>query len=61
MPKSNIEYWNNKILRNKERDKTITETLTSEGWNVLRFWEHDIKNNLSQCISKIIYNLNLKS
>lgn len=58
MPKSNIEFWENKINRNRDRDKNITETLSKEGWKVLRFWEHDIKNNPSLCIDEIIQFIN---
>lgn len=53
--KSNREYWISKIKRNKERDKQINEELTEEGWIVLRFWEHDIKKNLQDCIQQIFY------
>ncbi len=53
-PKTNIEYWSEKIKRNKERDKLVNKKLTDEGWLVLRFWEYDIKHNLKQCILKIL-------
>lgn len=29
-----------------DRDKFVTETLESEGYKVLRFWEYEIKNNI---------------
>ncbi|MEI2775199.1 MAG: very short patch repair endonuclease [Tetrasphaera sp.] len=37
----NETYWNPKILRTKERDQEVDGLLTSAGWTVLRFWEHD--------------------
>lgn len=37
--KSNIEYWTNKIRKNRERDICNYNTLKSQGWNVLVVWE----------------------
>jgi DNA mismatch endonuclease Vsr len=34
-------------------DKQITEALQAEGWLVLRFWEHEIKENVKLCVDKI--------
>jgi DNA mismatch endonuclease (patch repair protein) len=44
MPASNENYWNNKIEKNKIRDKKITRTLRAKGWQVIRVWEHEIKS-----------------
>lgn len=43
LPKSNIEFWSNKIGRNKERDAHNEAELKSLGWRVLRVWECDIR------------------
>lgn len=40
IPKSNQEYWVPKLKQNVERDKRVTESLLSEGWQVIRIWEH---------------------
>lgn len=40
-PKSNVEYWRPKIARNIERDARSTGRLEADGWQVLRFWEHE--------------------
>jgi DNA mismatch endonuclease (patch repair protein) len=39
-PKTNPEYWNEKIGRNMRRDRDTDTRLAEEGWLVLRFWEH---------------------
>lgn len=52
--KSNTDYWIKKIERNIERDRLNNQKLTSMGYQVFRFWEHEIKKNLSGCISKIL-------
>lgn len=51
--KSNREFWIPKIEKNMQRDKEVTDKLTSEGWTVLRFWGKDIKKHLSRCADKI--------
>ncbi len=53
MPKSNCGYWEQKIARNKERDKQVTRALKEDGWTVIRLWEKDIKRNLDKSIKKI--------
>lgn len=41
MPATNVEYWSNKIARNRSRDVDTTNRLEVRGWLVLRFWEHE--------------------
>ena len=47
------DYWKKKITRNMERDKEVNATLTKDGWYVIRFWESDIKKDVSSCVSII--------
>lgn len=42
-------------VKRVKRDLTVTKYLQDKGYKVLRFWEHDIHENLSECI-KIIMN-----
>ena len=54
MPKENAEYWEAKFARNRKRDRTVTRTLRSKGWRVIRIWECQInhktvKNKLKTC------------
>lgn len=44
------DYWLTKIRKNVERDCRSTAVLLSEGWQVLRFWESDIKKNIDRCV-----------
>lgn len=44
IPKSNEEFWLEKLTRNKERDKKVQESLQTIGWSVLTIWECEIKN-----------------
>lgn len=43
-PKSNQEYWYEKIHHNKLRDKVVNKALKMRGWQVVRFWEHAMKH-----------------
>lgn len=47
LPKSNIDYWTDKILSNKRRDRRVNRELRSRGWKVLRFWQSSLKK---ECI-----------
>lgn len=40
-PATNLDYWDTKIGRNRERDLETTTLLEERGWLVLRFWEHE--------------------
>ncbi|MFD7473469.1 very short patch repair endonuclease [Streptomyces sp. NPDC059837] len=40
-PKTNINYWSDKVARNMARDRDTDRRLREAGWIVLRFWEHE--------------------
>lgn len=43
VPKSNVEFWQSKIARNKARDIVTDAKLRELGWRVIRIWECDLK------------------
>lgn len=43
LPKSNVEFWQSKIERNRARDKEDVRLLTEMGWHVLVIWECQLK------------------
>lgn len=51
--KSNRDFWWKKIERNKQRDIVVNLHLKEGGWQVLRFWSKDIRNNLDNCVMLI--------
>lgn len=53
-PKSNVDYWEQKIKRNRQRDKDVNKALKKIGWRVLRFWECEVKRDPDKVI-KIIF------
>ena len=44
LPSSNRSYWRKKIDRNRVRDRSVTRALGRAGWRVLRFWEHELRD-----------------
>lgn len=52
-PVTNAAFWANKIERNKERHIEVEQQLRQGGWEVVRFWEHEIKNNMDVCIESV--------
>lgn len=44
-PKTNITFWKNKIKQNKIRRKLVKIEIKKIKWNILEFWEHEIKEN----------------
>lgn len=42
-PKSNIDFWQEKLMKNIERDRITYKTLVNDGYNVIVVWECEIK------------------
>ena len=53
-PKSNQEFWDAKISRNKERDKEVDTYYIEKGWHVLRIWEHEIRQDLDETVDSAL-------
>lgn len=52
--KSNQAFWIPKIERNMQRDRVNNQSLQDAGYTVMRFWEHEIKQNLDVCVNQIM-------
>ena len=44
-PKSNVEFWETKIARNKHRDEVIAAHLEALGWTVITIWECELRTS----------------
>ncbi|MBD0841860.1 very short patch repair endonuclease [Streptomyces sp. TRM68416] len=53
-PKSNAEWWRQKLDRNMARDVETTEHLTTAGWEVLRFWEHEVPEVVARRVAAAV-------
>ena len=58
LPKSNVEFWKEKIERNIERDRESMQALFDLGWKVVRVWECELRNkaNREETLNKIYTN-----
>jgi len=55
IPKSNTDFWTQKIFKNKERDKNNEMKILSLGWKVLTLWECEItKKKLSHVLERVV-------
>ena len=43
MPKTNVEYWTKKLLRNAHRDRETISLLKKRGWRCAVIWECQAK------------------
>lgn len=53
-PKSNIEFWHNKIEGNVKRDQNNYTLLEDEGWNVIVIWECEVKHGFEETMKKVV-------
>jgi len=59
IPKSNTDFWVEKLMRNKQRDIKISNYYTGEEWSILRIWEHEIRSDLDGSVERIANFINL--
>jgi len=53
-PTSNRIFWEQKLARNRSRDRLVRRTLAKHGWHVLRIWQHAlIRKNEMRCVIRI--------
>ena len=43
-PKTNADYWRQKIARNRERDRRVVAELAAIGWTTETVWECELKD-----------------
>lgn len=59
LPKSNVDFWKNKIERNKERDLRERIKLRDMGWHVIQFWECQLKPSVrNENLNGLLFTLN---
>ena len=55
IPKTNVDFWNNKIDNNIKRDNAVNDYYEDKKWTVIRIWEYDLTK--STITNKIIKRL----
>jgi DNA mismatch endonuclease (patch repair protein) len=57
LPKTNIAFWKAKVARNVERDVRDRLRLETAGWEVIRVWQCEIKEDIRAvicCINDLV-------
>ena len=54
VPKTNTEFWINKMSRNRARDIRKVTELTSLGFQVITIWECEVKKDIEGLMEKVI-------
>ncbi|WP_341582784.1 very short patch repair endonuclease [Marinobacter metalliresistant] len=57
-PKTRARFWQNKIDANVKRDQKNNQILRSQGWRVIRIWEHELKSSLEESVGRVVQVLN---
>lgn len=60
LPKTNSQFWKEKILKNIERDKIAKKQLRSQGWHIITVWTCQLRNSIkvNTAINKIVNKIN---
>lgn len=53
-PKSNADWWRDKLRANVRRDRRTDAALTAAGWLVIRVWEHEMPRDASDRIEQAV-------
>ncbi len=53
-PRTREQFWKSKLEKNVRRDIAADEALISQGWRVIRIWQHDLKD-----IDAVVRNIRL--
>ena len=54
LPKSNTEFWEEKIEKNRVRDKANIGKLKDKGWKVIVVWECELKRDAGGRLEKLV-------
>lgn len=55
MPKTNTEFWKEKINCNIKRDELVYKQLSNAGWNVIVVWECELKKTTRENTLEYLY------
>jgi DNA (cytosine-5)-methyltransferase 1 len=60
VPKRRQRYWQKRFEKNRVRDSFVTDSLRSQGWQVIRIWEHELTDR-SKVVSFLKIRLRLSA
>jgi DNA mismatch endonuclease, patch repair protein len=47
------QYWDDKVRRTQQRDRQQEQALRTLGYTVVRFWDFEVKADVSACVAAI--------
>src|SRR5262245_17750734 len=47
-------FWQEKIDRNRNRDRRVHQRLRRMGWRVVRVWQHQINRDIGACVDRLV-------
>ena len=53
-PKSNAQFWRDKIEANRARDADTDRRLSASGWRVIRVWAHERVGEAAERIENVV-------
>lgn len=53
VPQDNRDYWEPKLKRNSARDRRVARELRSDGYIVVRVWDHDLRGSMADARAKL--------
>ncbi|WP_083207452.1 hypothetical protein [Gordonia sp. UCD-TK1] len=48
------DYWRQKIARNVQRDRQVDAELARNGWEVVRIWDLDVRDDLDASVNRVL-------
>lgn len=57
IPKSNLDYWQKKLDRNRIRDETVRSFLDIAGYRVITLWECKLKDSFNEEMNDLVKTL----
>jgi DNA mismatch endonuclease, patch repair protein len=52
-PETLGDYWDEKIRRTQQRDRDQNAALREAGWEVVRFWDFEVKESAGACADRV--------
>ena len=52
-PRTKEDFWEAKLAENVARDRRQTLELEAQGWRVIRFWEHEVHEELEAAVQVV--------
>jgi DNA mismatch endonuclease (patch repair protein) len=56
VPKENRKFWEEKISRNRKRDRKVNRELQNRGWRILRIAEHSLRKKTDPVFFRALRN-----